>query len=66
MDFAACEKCGRLLHESFWIDRGDALYCPACGMPATKLYGIPVALTSTPRKPSTSVEEEQAARRRLA
>ena len=66
MDFATCEKCGRVLHESFWIDHGGSLSCPACGMPATKPYGISIALTSTHRKPSTSVEEEKAVKRRLA
>ena len=31
MDFATCEKCNRALHESFWVQSGDSICCPACG-----------------------------------
>lgn len=66
MDFAACEKCGRSFHESFWIDRGDSLCCPACGMPTSKLYGISPVFVSVPRKPSTSILDKQASGQRIA
>lgn len=65
-DFATCEHCGRVFHESFWNQSGDTIYCPACRMPAVNVY----AMTTTPlrtlgKKPVASVKStERVAERR--
>ena len=56
MDFATCEKCGRVLHESFWLQSGDSIYCPACGMPATNPYAKRILSPSTVKKSVASVK----------
>jgi hypothetical protein len=56
MDFATCEKCGRVLHESFWLQSGDSIYCPACHMPATNPYAKTIMSPSTMKKSVASVK----------
>jgi hypothetical protein len=56
MDFATCEKCGRVLHESFWLQSGDIISCPACRMPATNPYAKTMLSPSTMKKSVASVK----------
>ena len=56
MDFATCQKCGRVLHESFWLQSGDSIYCPACRMPPTNPYAKTILSPSTMKKSVASVK----------
>jgi hypothetical protein len=67
MDFATCEKCSRVLHESLWIHSGDSIYCPACRMPSTNLYAKKMVLSPLVKKAAASVTSlEELADRRLS
>ena len=67
MELATCEKCGRVLHESFWLQSGDSIYCPACRMPATNAYAQTLLPSSSLKKSVVSITGcEQLAERRLA
>lgn len=67
MDFATCEYCGRVLHESFWAQSGDRILCPACGTPAANAYAATILICAAGKKPVASVKSmEHVAERRLS
>jgi Zn finger protein HypA/HybF involved in hydrogenase expression len=66
MDFATCENCERIFHESFWLQSGDSLYCPACHMPAMNIYASTGLLARTVKRPVASIAHIDDSGRQLA